>query len=79
DLTIQGNPDGNGGISHCSFAATKDSVRLTGRNPVELVGLAAINSRFPDFQHSSDTWRPEGPNLMNQLIKDWEKHWGKLD
>ena len=77
ELAFLGAPDADGSTANCSFTATKDSVRLLGRNPVELVGLATLHSRFPDFDHESNLWQRTGPNLIKKITDDWEKQWCK--
>ena len=77
ELALLGNPDPDGNPNDCSFTATKDSVRLVGRNPVELIGLATLESRFPDFDHQSEIWKRHGPNLIKKLTEDWYKSWHK--
>ena len=77
ELAFLGSPDADGTTANCSFIATKDSVRLVGRNPVELVGLATLHSRFPDFDHESKLWRRAGPDLIQKITDDWEQQWCK--
>lgn len=77
ELALFGPPDPDGNAHDCSFTATKGSVRLAGRNPVELIGLATLECRFPDFGHQSELWERPGPNLINKLTEDWCESWRK--
>lgn len=77
ELSMCGPPDADGSTGECSFTATKNFVRLGGRNPVELLGLAALHARFPEFDHASEVWQRPGPNVIHQLTQDWENRWCK--
>ncbi len=77
EFALQGYPDAVGGVGSTSFTATRDSVRLVGHNPVELLGLATLHMRYPEFDHESNIWQMPGPDLIQGLIQDWEQRWYK--
>jgi hypothetical protein len=57
----------------CVWCAEKDGIRLKGDNPIELLGLAAIQEHLCPAEVKPYWWRIDGPNLVAELKAEWKR------
>jgi hypothetical protein len=71
-LFLLGDPDERGSISQCTWNAEKNGMRLRAKNPIELLGLAALHEHHQPVTDTPYWWRIEGPDLVKELESVWK-------
>jgi len=73
ELSLYGDPDPQGGPSHCQWNANRDGLELKAANPIELLGLADLARRAEPQPPRDYWWRKNGPNIVSELYDIWRK------
>jgi hypothetical protein len=70
-LYLLGDPDERGSTSKCTWNAEKDGMKFRADNPIELLGLIAIQEHHGASIDAPYWWRVDGPDIIGELEAAW--------